>query len=446
MTDRPTGNIARRAAYATGAQVAILVFGFAGAALAARVLGPEGRGILVLAGLLPIALTGLLSFGLGPALSFLVGKRRFGQSTLVTSALIWSVVLGGGTAVAAYALRDLVLGTILRGLTPADLAWVVTGMPAGFAMLFFGALLVGLGRIQTLSYLQVAGAANNVLALLIAVILYGPDPHKVIVVTWFLSYALAIAYWVLLDGHKSAELGTVPAATMVAVPYGLRMAVGQVVYLVYLRADSFFLNYYSGVAIVGVYSIAVTLAEKIWAFSGAATQSAYHDIATRDRAAAAELAARMGRLTLLLSSLAALGLAAASPLIPWVFGPGFEPAIPVLFVLMPGIVLSAVGNVYSSFYMGQLGRPGMCSISSGISAAIAVVLYVALIPRWGSLGAATASSISYALSLLFWMVVFPRETGLGRATMIVPQKADVTFLLGAAGRAGTVIADRFRGR
>lgn len=432
QTEQPVTSIARRTAYATGAQVAIMFAGLANATLSARLLGPSGRGVLVLAGLVTLTVSGLLSLGLGPALSYLIGKHRFDRPTLVLAAALWSLTLGGVSAALALGFREQLLATVLKGLTVTDLAWISAGLPAGFAILFMGAVLVGLGKIETLSILQSWGSLTNVLALAVAVALFGRDPHKVIVMTFFFANALAIAYWYVLGGARGAQARSVIAATKAAVPYGAKIMLGQIVALIYLRADSFFLNFYSGVAAVGLYSIAVTLAEKIWAFAGATTQSVYRDMTSREPEAAARLATRVGRLTLLFSISAALALVAITPLVPIVFGKSFTEAIPLLLILIPGVVLSSVGNVYRSFFMGQLGRPGTCSASYALTAVLAVALYVTLIPAYGVYGAAAASSIAYSASLIFWLVAFPRATGRSVREMLVPQRDDFVFFRDAA--------------
>jgi len=115
--------------------------------------------------------------------------------------------------------------------------------------------------------------------------------------------------------------------------------------------------------------------------------------------------------------------ASAYWLIPAVFGPAYRGAVPLLWVLAPGGVFLACGQVVGDLLRG-LGRPGQVAVAQGLTALCAVVLLVALLPVAGVMGAAIASTIGYgmALALMFrWLLEPPRSNrarhrrGRGRA-------------------------------
>ena len=90
--------------------------------------------------------------------------------------------------------------------------------------------------------------------------------------------------------------------------------------------------------------------------------------------------------------------ASASWLIPAVFGPGYRGAVPLLWILTPGGVFLACGQVAGDLLRG-LARPGLVAMAQGLSAVCTVILLVALLPVVGVMGAAVASTIAYGMAL-----------------------------------------------
>lgn len=96
------------------------------------------------------------------------------------------------------------------------------------------------------------------------------------------------------------------------------------------------------------------------------------------------------RLLLLLGSAAALALFGLAPLlVPLLFGPGFEPAVPALRVLA-WVLLPYSVNIYLSTELLSAGRERGIAIALLISLAVLVLLGLLWIPFWGLLGACWA--------------------------------------------------------
>jgi O-antigen/teichoic acid export membrane protein len=97
-------------------------------------------------------------------------------------------------------------------------------------------------------------------------------------------------------------------------------------------------------------------------------------------------------------------------LIPAVFGPAYRGAVPLLWILAPGGVFLACGQVVGDLLRG-LSRPGLVAAAQGVTAVGAVILLVALLPVAGIAAAAIASTIGYgtALALMIrWLRRPPR--------------------------------------
>jgi O-antigen/teichoic acid export membrane protein len=100
----------------------------------------------------------------------------------------------------------------------------------------------------------------------------------------------------------------------------------------------------------------------------------------------------------------ALLLAFGKPLL-WLFGPQFVIGYDIMFIAAIGLVVrSAIGPVER--LLNMLGHQYICALAYALAFVMNVALCIALVPRFGGHGAATATSISLVFEtvLLFWIV------------------------------------------
>lgn len=110
-----------------------------------------------------------------------------------------------------------------------------------------------------------------------------------------------------------------------------------------------------------------------------------------------QLLAVMGSAGIAAGILVPLG-AVAYWVVPFILGEGYRGAVPLLWVLTPGAVFSACGQVVGDLLRGgnHLAAVGW---AQGPAAVILVVLLVALLPIVGVMGAAIASTVAYGIAL-----------------------------------------------
>jgi O-antigen/teichoic acid export membrane protein len=90
--------------------------------------------------------------------------------------------------------------------------------------------------------------------------------------------------------------------------------------------------------------------------------------------------------------------ASAYWLIPAVFGQAYRSAVPLIWILTPGGIFLACGQVVGDLLRG-LNRPGLVAAAQGLAAVGTVVLLVALLPSTGVAAAAIASTVAYGTAL-----------------------------------------------
>jgi O-antigen/teichoic acid export membrane protein len=89
---------------------------------------------------------------------------------------------------------------------------------------------------------------------------------------------------------------------------------------------------------------------------------------------------------------------AAYWLVPLVFGPAYRAAVPLIWILAPGSVFLACGQVVGDLLRGR-NHPTVVAWAQGVAAIFTVVLLIVLLPVVGVSGAAITSSIAYGIAL-----------------------------------------------
>jgi len=141
------------------------------------------------------------------------------------------------------------------------------------------------------------------------------------------------------------------------------------------------------------------------------------------------VAAKVMRLSVLLSVLGGLVLLATTPLaLRLLFGEPFLPAMRAALILA---VASAVGglNTLSGEVLRGMGEPRWSLVAELTSLPVNLLLLWLLLPTMGILGAALASLAAYLVASAVFLVALRGSTGRGVAALYLPRRADLDGLL-----------------
>jgi O-antigen/teichoic acid export membrane protein len=179
------------------------------------------------------------------------------------------------------------------------------------------------------------------------------------------------------------------------------------------RVTLFVLERQQGLAVAGVYSVALQLAELLWLLSQAVTVSGYARIGAPDRAVAIATTLRAMRIGVAAAALAAPALAmVAWFVLPRVLGNAYRDALWPLLLLLPGVAAYAAASALSAYYTHHRGRPHWAAGIAALSCGLTLLLALVTVPRWGAAGAAAATSIAYLVAIVTAVTLFRRDTGL----------------------------------
>jgi O-antigen/teichoic acid export membrane protein len=241
----------------------------------------------------------------------------------------------------------------------------------------------------------------------------GTGTPTAIVLGLLVADVLGLGYgWfrLLLSGFLHAPAApSLPLAREVA-GYGARAQLGGVLALLNLRLDFVILGVLAGPQVVGIYGVASKYAETLRLPSMAITYVLYPRFAREGPRAAAGAVRRSLLPSLGAMTAGALALAGVAPfLLPFLYGAQFDAALLPALILVGGLVGDGVAGLITAYFYGA-GRPGLNSWATGAGVVITVIFDIALIPRFGAVGAALASLLSYAAVVGFLLAAFHRVT------------------------------------
>lgn len=411
---RGGGLFARNVTATFVVQVLSLVFGIANTAVIARLLGVEGKGLVALALLVPNMLGLFLSGGIETSNVYFSGSRRIDVRSLAANSMAFAIV---ASLLGLLVMAILLLTGWIDRLLPDVPRWLIAvslfEFPLRMVLRYMSSILLGLQRIIYVNLINLADYVWTFVFTLVLVLGLNLDLAGAVLA----SAAAVLANVVVSVALVLREGGTlVPAwsrpVMRSTLAFGLRGYVGNVFQFFNYRLDMLLVNGFIGAAGVGIYGTSVRLAELLWNLPNAVGFVIFPKAAATSAAAMNRFTPRVFRVTMVLTTIGAIGLALVGHfLIVLVYGPDFAPAYVPMLVLLPGVLLLGGAKVLTNEIAGR-GYPHYNSVTAAISLVLTVGLDLMLIPPYGVLGASIASSISYAVifavAVTFYRIVSRR--------------------------------------
>lgn len=387
--------------------------------LTARFLGTEGRGHVatISAWTLTFAWASSLGFANAMVYSFSRAKATRGQ---VLAAVLLSVPILGllGTLLAQVALP---LGFAAQSEDAIAMARLffcgivfVLGVESIWALLMAYHEFRALNAVRTLQPLLYA-------ITLVALLVFDAFTPFDVLLAQAGSYAVTFLLAAVILIRKNGVERVPGRLVKEGMSYGLRLQGVSFGQLVTNRLDLLMLPAFVTAAELGFYSIAVNVASMVMSLFGNLAMVVFPMAARADGDQATDVVGRGLRLTLLGGAATVIPLALLSPqLISLVYGHDFVSAVPALLCLLPGVVLWSATSILGAA-LQAIGRPGTASLAQLAGMVITVIGLVALLPRYGIVGASLTSSLAYAGAFGLTLFALRRATGFRLRDVMSPR-------------------------
>lgn len=424
-----SGSVARRTVGVLTTNAVTIVLMAVTQVFVTRGLSAEGRGYFDAAFGFTTLSVALVAFGWPNAAIHQIRSQRANPAHIVRIALVGTAAISLATVAVMVTLRGPIAEHLLAGAPAALVLPVALAVGAALALQVLSAISRGMDWFDRFNTARIIDT-TVVLVMVMAIVTaagYGVVGAMTAVA---IGHAVGAGYLVFTVVRRIGfRLRPSIATVRASVRYGLLAYAQSVSGLVHERVDVLLLSVLGvQAAEIGRYGVAVVAITLIRSVPEAIGVSAFPTFADDDRARSVDLAARLCRVSALLSlALGMLAVATGPVLFPLVFGSEYRDSVELLAILVPASAGLAVYRILGRWLLAVSDhRAGI--ISQGTSVVINVVLNVVLIPRWGAAGAATATLVSYTIAGVQITRAFCRATGMRWFDVLVARPSDASAL------------------
>jgi O-antigen/teichoic acid export membrane protein len=294
---------------------------------------------------------------------------------------------------------------------------------------FISHILVGMQKIRAYNILYLL--QNFLFLILLSALLLGFQfGIKAAISAQIISYLLAGTVLFFFVKRETQGIFLEPNRQYLKdVPfYGFKAHLGGVISFLHYRTDLFLINILLNPFAVGLYSVAVALAEGMWLISRSVGTVLFPKLASETNSESLkQFTPLVCRHVLIVAfSVAVLLYFFGQWLIVLLYSEIFLGSIPPFRILLIGAVAVSGHSVLVYFLMAS-GRPMLVSYITGISLILNIILNVIWIPHWGIVGAAWATTVSYSAMFMISLFVYSKISGNAMKNSIIPRKSDFQY-------------------
>ncbi len=409
------------------AQVVSVICNFICSILAARMLGATGQGELALYVSFSALMILLLGLGLPSAIVYFLAGNKLAKGKVIPLVISLTLVLLTAFGLMYFLLRQTsILSIFLPDFIIHQNLWSVV-LFVHLLLQMINQYLVGI--LQAENNFKQSGlitAAGSLLLLGLYTAYYvGLIPALWSPIYWILASLLLVAgvqyfiFMLLLYKHDKAYFQFIPFSLHEIKPiwvFASLAFMANVVQFLNYKMDLWLINFYHhNKEMIGVYSLAVGLAQLLWLLPNAVHSVLY--TFTSGKYTMQEKTAKTAKTSawLLLYALVAgvIGYILSIYLVPYLFGSAFQEVPSIIALLLLGIIPLSGALALSAYFAGihkiHINLYGSC-----IGLMVSLLLNILLIPTYGIRGAAISSILSYVSTALYYYILFFKHQKVNR--------------------------------
>lgn len=319
-----------------------------------------------------------------------------------------------------------VISIVLTGIIHNDVKLVAVFMMT--PLLTYNRIVAYINMVEAPNKKNTTELLADSLLLIVVMILWGVVPESIfggIFLLVFKDLILAIIYTYRLRKPIIASSKLNVVETIEVLRYGIFPMLALLMTTLNYRVDVIMLKQFVTSADVGVYSVGVMLAERVWLIPDALKEVMISNLAKGKGANEVGFVIRICNTTCVFVMLGIITL--GYPFINMFFGNEYSGAYSVTVVIMIGVLFMVYYKIIGAFNIVE-GKQKENFIYLIVSVICNIILNIVLIPIWGNIGAAIASVFSYAISAGLFLRKFISENPIKISAMIFINKSDIDRL------------------
>lgn len=400
-----------------------LVINFATGILAARLLGPVGRGHLAAIQAVPLMIASVSLFGLPGSVAFFSAREPLAARAILTTGITTALAIALFASVVGWISVPVVLHSASRPIVNASLLFLLY-IPLQSIQFPFVGIAWGLRRFREWNALRLLAPTFWLLTLLYCAFAgIHSAPH--VSNLYLAGYALTIPIAVIVVRAISSGLFRVePHRTLPLLRYGAPSALATMPGLMNLRLDQVLMAALLPASQLGLYAVAVSWSSVINPLLAAAGSTLFPTLASaspQERQGLCQSASRLGLVTAILCALA---LALITPFaLPLLFGSPFASVLwPAEVLLLAGLFM-AYNSLLEDCLRG-IGATRWPLYGQLAGLPLTIFMLALLLKRFGIMGGAIASLLSYFTSTVVLLLGLRKELSARWKTLLLPRSDD----------------------
>jgi len=390
----------------------------------ASALGPASKGAAQVLVTVPAILVVVSNLGVHIAGAWFIGSGRYRLQQVLSAVFWWAIVVSSLLAIPLWLFFERIRVVVFGGVEAQVVAVSLACVPFYILAYYAADILLASGRLILYAILRLLPLVTYGLAAVLLVGIHGmglPGATIAFASGIVLSGLFALAVIIALSHGRLAPQREVMRH---ALGFGGYVHLGTVAQFLTFRIDVLLVNALAGRAGAGFYAVASSVAEIVW-YAGRAVESVILPrIARASGDEARQISSTAVRVTGSLSLVTATAIAVGAPPLLHRLLPAFVPALPAVWLLLPGTVLSGMFIVASGDLRGR-GHPALAAAISVGGLAMNVALNFILVPRFGFSGAAMASLITYTFQAVAAAYALSKISGATYRSMVALSFSDL---------------------
>ncbi len=389
--------------------------------ITARALGPAGRGAFALLHTTPDLIISFVLMGIVQtnvcfvSQGIIPARRMLGVASL--AALFQSAAGFVLFTIAVFFFRQQFFGESSLLLIAMSAALI----PLGILQAHWSSLLGALKQFKRLALLRAIAPFILVVGYLVLLVVFKFGVGGGLAAVLFSSSAVASLMLFSLiafagmkrDGAGIHVEGLCDGFWKRYLTYGIKLHASALMWFLIIRVDIYMIKYFLDIESVGFFSLASSLAEKLWLVTTSANTVLLPSLASvEDPGERARMAARAARqITIILLPFFFFGIFLGKPLIMLLYGSEFEPSAVPFVILLGSTLVQAHRSITASFF--ESSDLALVNVATRAAAFLMkILLNVVLIPALLMQGAALASLMAYSFEWYLGTRVFLRKNSL----------------------------------
>jgi len=372
-----------------------------------RAIGVENKGILAVLIFYPNIITSFFQFGTRQAIVYLFGKNENRQQELFEN--IVSIFMLSSIICISVAFI-LLYFTIAIELTINLILLTIIQIPQNIFIYLVGGVLLGKKDITNFNKIRLLPSIVN---LIIISGLFGFNNlslsfymFSIFISNLFLMVHLFFVLKMQFNIVLSIDIEIVKKMFRYGSVFAVAMLINQLNY----RSDLFFLEKFSTLKEIGLYSTAVNLAELLFQIPTIiGTVIFTYSSNSKEPLEFSKKVRKILKIGVIISSIFSIILYFLIPkVLELLYGSQFVESTPMYRMLLIGINMMIIYKILG-FDLAGKGKPGYAIISGLIGLSINIICNFFLVSKYGGYGAAISSSVSYTFMALSYIKIYTYE-------------------------------------